>query len=138
MLPAGFVGPAALRLEAAEGLALVLEASGWRVAWGEPDWLGPVGLALDRGGKGFAGPDAREDREPLRPILEETRGEDALGAFRKLELAWDGSPLPLRASLRAYQERALLVFRLEAAAPLDGISSGEPRAAGRWAISRLR
>ncbi len=102
-----------MKLEAGDGLVLHAPTDGpWRIAWEHEDWFGPLDVLL--GGKALA------------PVAgDEALGEDDLGAFRALELALDGSPLPLRASVRAYQERALLVFRLEATAPLEGISSGE-------------
>lgn len=122
-----------LRLEAGEGLALVMEGAGWRVAWGEPDWLGPVGLALECGGEGFAGPGAAGDAKPLRPALEEIRGEDALGAWRGVEVAWEPAPLPVRTTVRAYPARPVLVFRLEATAPIHGLSTGRlARPAVSW------
>jgi hypothetical protein len=122
-------------LEAADGLALVLEESGWRVAWGEPDWLGPVGLALQHGGESFAGPDAAGDLAPLRPLLEEIRGEDALGAWRGVDVAWQPAPLPLRTSVRAYATLPVLVFRIEACRAVEGLATGRlarPSVAWPW------
>ncbi len=125
----------ALRLEAADGLALVLESEGWRVEWQEPDWLGPVGIALDRGGARFAGPDPGSDQQPLRPLLEERRGEDALGPWRGVEIAWEPAPLPVRTSVRAYATRPVLVFRSEAVAAIQGLATGRlarPSLAWPW------
>ena len=114
-----------MKLEAGGGLALHAPADRpWRIAWGSGDWFGPL--------DGWVGGRALAPRAESR-----FEGEDDLGAFRGLELALDESPLPLRASVRAYLERALLVFRLEAAAPLHGIASGQfDRPALAW--PRLR
>jgi hypothetical protein len=101
-----------VNLKAGGGLTLQAPSDGaWTIAWGCDDWFGPLDAS-------FAG-------EELAPCAGgQSEGEDDLGAFRALELALDGSPLPLRVSVRAYLERALLVFRLEAAAPLHGFASG--------------
>ena len=110
-----------MKLESGGGLALHAPADRpWSIGWGSDDWFGPLDLLV--GGKEFA---------PLAGAQSE--GEDDLGAFRALELRLDECPLPLRASARAYRERALLVFRLEAAAPLDAFASGEfDRPAVAW------
>jgi hypothetical protein len=110
-----------MKLEAGGGLALHAAAGRpWTIARGCDDWFGP--LDVWAGGK------------PLAPrAASQSEGEDDLGAFRALELALDESPLPLRASARAYLERALLVFRLEAAAPLQEFASGQfDRPAVAW------
>jgi len=101
-----------MKLEAGGGLALdASEERPWTVSCGCDDWFGPLDLLA--GGMSLA-PRAASQSE----------GEDDLGPFRVLELAMEESPLPLRASVRAYAERPLLVFRLEAAAPLHAIASG--------------
>jgi hypothetical protein len=101
-----------MKLKAGGGLALRAPTDQpWTIAWGCEDWLGPLDVLA--GGQDLA-PHAGSQSD----------GEDDLGAFRALELALDGSPLPLRASVRAYLERALLVFRLEAVAPLQEFASG--------------
>jgi hypothetical protein len=102
-----------MNLEAGGGLTLQVPSDGaWTIAWGCDDWFGPLDLLI--GGQARA-PCAGSQSE----------GEDDLGAFRALELALDESPLALRASVRAYLERSLLVFRLEAAAALDEFASGQ-------------
>jgi hypothetical protein len=118
-----------LRLEAADGLAFTagFDAAG-RVGWGagSPDWLGAVGLRIRRG--------ARVETPPLA-LSAGPDGSDDLGRFGSL--AWVGSPagLGLRASVRAYRERPLLVFRLEAALRLEGLATrvfDEPSVAWPW------
>ena len=102
-----------MKLESGGGLVLHAPSDRpWSIGWGSDDWFGPIDLLV--GGKEFT---------PLAGSQSE--GEDDLGAFRVLELRLDGSPLPLRASARAYPGRALLVFRLEAAAPLHDFASGQ-------------
>ena len=111
----------AMKLEAGRGLFLNASPDRpWTIAWGSPDWLGPLDVLA--GG-----------REIVPHVEGSFEGEDDLGAFRALELEIDESSLPLRATARAYLERALLVFRLEAAAPLDAFASGEfDRPAVAW------
>jgi hypothetical protein len=115
---------------AADGLALEPEAPGcWRVAFGERDWLGPVGL--------------RVEGAPA-PVLAGARrlsGADDLGAFESLELEWQGLALPLATSVRAYAERPLLVFRLEALEAIEGLASGHfgtPSVAWPWLLPARR
>ncbi len=104
----------ALVLEAADGLRLTRDPAGaMRVAWGEPDWLGPIGLAL-RG-------------EDIAPSANETglgEGQDDLGTWRGIGLDWDHLELPIAASVRAYAEKPLFVFRLEALDDLEGLDTG--------------
>jgi len=114
-------------LEAADGLALQRDGAGrLRVAWrGAADWLGPLELGL-RDGAG-----ARRAL-PLRPGPR-TAGADAVGPFDAVELALE--ELPLRLTLRAYRERALVVLRTEALRALEGLATGalvEPRLAFPW------
>jgi hypothetical protein len=103
------------RLEAAGGLALVSDEDGLRVEWSEPDWLGPMGLELLVRGERFTGARPAE----IRP----SSGEDTLGSYQVWELVWRRPPLPLRTFVRAYRERALLVFRIEASEDLTGIAT---------------
>lgn len=105
--------PASIAAES--GLAFHLDADGRaRVAWSEPDWLGPVGLRFQTGGAALT-PRA----SGARPF----DASDDLGAYQALALAWDETPLAVRCSVRAYRDRPLLVFRLEAAADLDGFAT---------------
>ncbi len=91
---------------------LVLEpvrAEAWRVRGAVPDWLGPV-RALASG------------RTWMPAAVETFAGSDALGRHAGFAFELDGPRV--RASVRAYAEEALLVFRLEALAPLDGLATG--------------
>lgn len=100
---------------AESGLAFRLDADGRaRVTWGEPDWLGPVGLRFQTGGAAVS---------PRAAGARPFEGRDDLGAFAALALAWDETPLAVRCSVRAYRDRPLLVFRLEAAADLAGFAT---------------
>ena len=118
----------AQRIEAADGLAFEIDAGGTaRVAWREPDWLGPVGLRVAAAGR--AG-------EPALASASRSEGADDLGAFESLELGWEPPPpLAIRTSVRAYRDRPILVLRLEAAAELSGFATGvfdEPTVAWPW------
>src|SRR6516162_8800108 len=96
-------------LAAAGGLSLVCEQPHWRVAWREPDWLGPVEL--------------RSTSAAIAPVLGRvTEGADDLGEFVCAEVA--GFAAPLRTSVRAYRDLSLLVFRLETDADLHTFGSG--------------
>jgi hypothetical protein len=96
-------------LSAAAGLSLVCETPHWRVSWQESDWLGPVELYC--GGVSIA---------PGMGRL--TAGSDHLGAFVCAEI--DGLAAPLRASVRAYRDVSVLVFRLETNAELRAFGGG--------------
>jgi hypothetical protein len=115
-------------LAAGHGLVLHIEANGaCRVAWGEVDWFGPAGLTVHHGGARFAGGHASPvaDAAALAGAPRtEIEDRDALGRFRAVELVWTGLPFPLRTTVRAYADRALLVFRLVAPAGLAGAGSG--------------
>jgi hypothetical protein len=101
-------------LEAAGGLRFALRPDGFgRVAFGEPDWLGPVGLVWER-----RGPAALAGWEPFS-------GEDDLGRFEGLRLRFSPVELAVRTSVRAYREQPLLVFRSEAAEALAGFATRE-------------
>src|SRR5262245_37900730 len=96
-------------LTAGAGLALICEPPYWRIAWGEPDWLGPLGL--------------RVSGATIDPRLAGVSdGVDDLGAFVCGAVA--GLAAPLRATVRAYRERALLVFRLQTDAELQDLGNG--------------
>jgi hypothetical protein len=111
--------PSALRLEAADGLRLAHGADGaWRLSWGAADWLGPLGLRIEHAGRTTRVPGLPD---PVRRFA----GEDDLGRFRGVELSWEGLPLPVRRSVRAYADRPVLVFRLEAAADLGDLATGD-------------
>ncbi|UCE85513.1 MAG: hypothetical protein JSU66_14410, partial [Deltaproteobacteria bacterium] len=77
----------------------------------------------------------------LRAALEAFEGEDDLGAFRGVRIAWSGSPLAIRTSVRAYRERALVVFRSEADGDLADLATGtfaEPSVAWPWLAPAAR
>jgi hypothetical protein len=96
-------------LAAAEGLSLVCEMPHWRISWHDPDWLGPLEL--------------RVSGVTIAPRLERVmEGDDDLGAFIRADVG--GLAAPLRASVRAYRERALLVFRLQTDADLPNFGNG--------------
>ncbi|MGH0029703.1 MAG: hypothetical protein ACQGVC_07925 [Myxococcota bacterium] len=99
------------RLEAGDGLALVWDDTGARLTWGHADWLGPLGLAWGRAEQGLP-----EDATPFE-------GRDDLGDYRGLVLTWSLAGAP-RTTLRAYRDRPLLVFRMEAEQPMQGLSHG--------------
>ncbi len=104
---------------AARRLTLHFDATPhWRLAWDEPDWLGPIGLLLQ------ATPAAA-----LQPRLQAFDGSDDLGVYGGLEVAWNGLTLPLRTTVRAYTDVPLLVFRLEALdriGPAAGVDAAGP------------
>jgi hypothetical protein len=122
----------ALRVEAAQGLELAPDAEGdWRLAWGFPDWLGPIALRVEHAGKEWVGRAGSADA-----VAHPVSGEDALGAYRGVALTWDSLPLPLAASVRAYRDRPLLVFRCEALEAIAGLATGRlarPSVAWPWA-----
>jgi hypothetical protein len=127
-----------VRLAAAEGLFLDLdERAPFRIGWQEPDWLGPLGLRLDHGGAVFAGPEppVGEPAARLVPAFTRFEGEDDFGRHRGVEIAWTGSPLPIRTTVRAYVERPLLVFRAEAQQEIGSLATGafaRPSLAWPW------
>jgi hypothetical protein len=95
------------RLEAAAGLTLVLDDPEWRLEWNEADWLGPVRIALPGG-------------EASAPeVAGAAEGQDDIGAYRVVEIA--SGDARIRATVRAYDEAPLLVFRLEATVDLAGL-----------------
>jgi hypothetical protein len=122
-------------LRAADGLALRGDASGGlRVAWRHAfDWLGPLQAGVLAG-------DGRRRQAALQDV-EASRGEDHLGAFEARALHYDQGDLALATTVRAYRERALLVFRTEAREPLAKLATGalaEPRLAWPWLRPTLR
>jgi hypothetical protein len=117
-------------VEAADGLAFAVGADGTgRVRWGAaaPDALGPISLRAHAGGA---------PRAARIAAARSFAGADGLGPFAALELRWDPAPPhAVRTVVRAYREQPLLVFRLEAAAPLAGFATGvfdEPSLAWPW------
>ena len=110
---------------AASGLSLVLGPDGVaRVAWGEPDWLGPCTFEV-------AG-------AQMAPAPSEVRDAvDDIGEHRACDLGpAEGAP-GVRASVRAYADESLLVFRLEATTALGGIATGGfARPSASWPHAR--
>lgn len=103
-----------LTLAAADGLLLRPDGdSGFRLWWGDEDWLGPIGL-------GAGDPPGALRIASAEPFA----GEDALGRYAGWDLAWESLALPVLTTLRAYRERPLLVFRLEAGEPIAGFATG--------------
>ncbi|HUO04167.1 MAG TPA: hypothetical protein VMU16_03110 [Candidatus Binataceae bacterium] len=86
-----------------------------RLAWNESDWVGPIGFML------AATPAAAK----LPPRFEPFSGSDDLGAYRALNLAWDDLAIPVRSTVRAYDNLPLLVFRLEASDHIAGLATGK-------------
>ncbi len=99
-------------LEAASGLTVdVAEDGTARIGWGEPDWFGPGAATGATSGHGaMTGHGAAT----------ETAWTDDLGSARSVVVA-DG---PVRCSVRAYVERPMLVFRIEATADLADLATG--------------
>lgn len=120
-----------LSLQAAAGLRLHLDPNEhWRIAWGENDWLGPLGFRLQHGGTRYEGRpgDDHGRAEPTQKVqptaLRPFAGEDDLGPYRGCDIAWEPLPFALRTSVRAYSEIGLLVFRLQTPEPLQGLETG--------------
>ena len=122
-----------MRLEAANGLVLILEEDGSaRVSWGETDWLGPIGLFL-------ADSPHRSPAELKR--TERLEGADDLGPYFGLCLEWSRIGRPLRTTVRAYRDRPILVFRIEAEDDLLDLATGSfeaPSVAWPWLRPHLR
>ncbi|MCZ7617994.1 MAG: hypothetical protein M5U32_06650 [Myxococcota bacterium] len=128
--------PRVAAIDAADGLRFALGEHGngrirWRESW--IDALGPIGLRVET----VAGAEA-----PAFTQARRSEGADDLGAFAALELSWSSAVAgALRTTVRAYRERPLLVFRLEAAAALHGVATGHfdrPSAAWPWCRPDLR
>jgi hypothetical protein len=122
-------------LRAGSGLALRGDAAGGlRIAWrSASDWLGPI----------CAGVLAGDGRRRQAALLDAngTTGADALGAFEARTLHYDAGDLPIATSVRAYRDRALVVFRTEAREALAKLATGalaEPRLAWPWLRPTLR
>jgi hypothetical protein len=122
-------GPARGRtgLEAEGGLALQpLEEGAFRVAWGEPDWLGPIALRVEHGGAVYVSARAPElpGVRAISPRVKDFEGADGLGAYRGHALAWPELPLPLLTTVRAYRDLPVLIFGIEAGAELSKLATG--------------
>ncbi|MET1040240.1 MAG: hypothetical protein ABWZ90_04305, partial [Acidimicrobiales bacterium] len=92
-------------LEAANGLVVELSDGGTvRIGYGEPDWFGP-GSATQPTSRSAAG---------------STAWADDLGEARAVVVV-DG---PVRCSVRAYDDRPMLVFRSEATTDLSALATG--------------
>ena len=101
------------RLVAADTLSLDFDADAqWRLAWGEPDWLGPIAFAL-------AGTPASHSA-----ALRTFNGHDDLGTYISADIEWHDVPLPIRTSVRAYRDAAVIVFRIEARDAIDALATG--------------
>jgi hypothetical protein len=119
-----------IRIAAAAGLGFELDTGGaGRVCWMEraADALGPIGLRVG---------DGESAEAPGASHAAAFAGSDDLGAFDALALSWLPAPaLPIRTTVRAYRDRSLLVFRLEATEDLRGIATGtfdRPSLAWPW------
>jgi hypothetical protein len=103
------------------------------VAWREADWLGPIGLRARSGDR---------SEVPSVAAMHPFSGEDDLGAFAGLEFAWrSAAPLAYRTTVRAYRDRPVLVFRLEASASMRGVATrlfDDPSVAWPWLRPDLR
>jgi hypothetical protein len=122
-----------MRLEARDDLRVeVASDAALRVGWGEPDWLGAIGLRIARNGT---------THEPRVTACERSRGCDDLGDFDAIDLGWSEAPLPIRTQVRAYRDAPVLVFRLEASADLRGVATrvfDAPSVAWPWLRPDLR
>lgn len=119
----------ALVLTAADALSLCVEPTGaCRVEWREPDWFGPAALTIHYGGRCYAGAHTAAPPDAIglaAPQLDQRAGCDALGGYRAIDLVWSALPFPLRTSVRAYEDRPLLVFRISAPNGLRNGGSGQ-------------
>jgi hypothetical protein len=96
-------------LTAAGGLSLHVSEAGLRVAWEHPDWLGPLGFCA--GGR----------EELVAETTQAFEGADGEGRYRGLRFTWPGAPT-VATTVRAYVERPLIVFGLEATAACEGLA----------------
>jgi len=106
-------------LRAARDLDWIDEDGEGRIAWGAPDWLGPLSIRLS------SEPAGTRDLEPsaLWPSQERS-GEDDLGPFEALVTPDDAAlSQGLRLEVRAYAEHPLLAFRSQATRRLSGLAS---------------
>src|SRR4051812_34474931 len=100
-----------MRLEAGDGLAGDMTDEGVvRIAWGEPDWLGPGRFR------------APADDPVVDGLGAPTDGRDDIGPFRWCDVARTAGGLT--ASVRAYLDLPLVVFRLQADRPRRGQATG--------------
>ena len=98
-----------MRIEAADGLAARIDTDGTvRIEWGEADWLG-AGRLLVRGATGAIDADVRIDD------VDDDIGSGRVATVHRGEV---------EASVRAYDDQPMLVFRLHASADLDGVATG--------------
>ncbi len=115
-------------LKGADGLEVRIEPpSGTsRIGWGESDWFGPATLTIERTGQRFSGCSGQlPGAMPLTVShIQPGAGRDDLGDFKSIELSWSGQPFPLRTIVRAYGERPVVVFRLEAPEGYAGGGTG--------------
>ena len=98
-----------VRIGAANGLAAIIDDDGVRIEWGDPDWFGPGRLTVG---------DTTATIHPHGPAGH----TDDLGTATVVEVAEPGGRVT--ASVRAYHDVAMLVFRLEAIADLDDLATG--------------
>ncbi len=119
-------------LNAARGLTFHLDAPRWRIAWQEPDWLGPLGLRLHHAGRWYVAEDAPQlhdedsqlGAQRIQPAaLDRFDGVDDLGAYCGVRITWAPLPFPLRTSVRAYRDAPLIVFRLETPGRVPGLGT---------------
>ena len=120
-------------LRAARSLDWIDEDGAGRIAWGEPDWLGPLSIRLS------SEPAGTRALEPLALWPSQERsGEDDLGPFDAL-VTPDEAALSqgLRLEVRAYAEHPLLAFRSQATRRLSGLASGSFERPGiAWPAAR--
>lgn len=119
------------RLVAAGELTLACPASGpWRLRWREPDWLGPLSFNVHRAGRRYCGLADTSDPSVLS-LGAATRmpfcGSDDLGSYAGMCLNWEGPVRELELSARAYAQRPVIVFRIEARGEVPQIATGEYR-----------
>jgi hypothetical protein len=120
-------------LRAARDLGWIDEDGQGRIAWGTPDWLGPLSIRLS------SEPAGTRDLEPsaLWPSQERS-GEDDLGSFEAFVTPDDAAlSQGLRLEVRAYAEHPLLAFRSQATRRLSGLASRSfERPAIAWPAAR--
>jgi hypothetical protein len=98
-----------VRIEAANGLTARIGADGAvRIEWGEGDWFGPGRLLVNRS-VGSIDADVQID------AMADDLGSAQVALVHRSDV---------RASIRAYRDVPMLVFRLEATTDLDGIATG--------------
>lgn len=100
---------ASLSLKAGGGLTLRLDQR-LGIQWQEADWFGPIRFSLHRGGTWLS--PLENGSSLVAPVVRD--GRDDLGSFRE----WSWPAQPIMASVRAYADEPLLIFRLEASTDL--------------------